>query len=73
MQLTASKVEHIVKFAKEMLADGHCVVIGLQSTGATTCEHPALPWHRRICLQASSMQGLVVEESHAFPVGQIYM
>ena len=33
VQLTASKVTHIVGFAKRMLADGHCVVIGLQSTG----------------------------------------
>ena len=34
VQLTASKVTHIIGFAKRMLADGHCVVIGLQSTGA---------------------------------------
>ena len=33
VQLTACKVKHIETFAKQMLAEGHCVVIGLQSTG----------------------------------------
>lgn len=34
VQLTACKVDHIEKFAKDQLAKGHCIVIGLQSTGA---------------------------------------
>lgn len=34
MQLTACKVEQIETFSKKMLAEGHCIVIGLQSTGA---------------------------------------
>lgn len=29
----ASKVSHVVKVAKEAIADGKCAVIGLQSTG----------------------------------------
>lgn len=33
LQLTACKVDDIEAFAKDMLAKGHCVVIGLQSTG----------------------------------------
>lgn len=33
VQLTACKVGPIEEFAKKMLAEGHCVVIGLQSTG----------------------------------------
>ena len=37
VQLTACKVDDIEAFAKDMLAKGHCVVIGLQSTGALPC------------------------------------
>ena len=33
LQLTACKVDDMVEYAKNMLAKGHCVVIGLQSTG----------------------------------------
>ena len=48
VQLTACKVDDIEAFAKDMLAKGHCVVIGLQSTGApprlsTPCWCPPLP------------------------------
>ncbi len=33
LQLTACKIDDIEAFAKKMLAKGHCIVIGLQSTG----------------------------------------
>ena len=33
LQLTACKIDDIESFAKKMLAEGHCIVIGLQSTG----------------------------------------
>ena len=38
MQLTACKVEQIETFSKKMLAEGHCIVIGLQSTGAHSAQ-----------------------------------
>ena len=45
MQLTACKVDDIEAFAKDMLAKGHCVVIGLQSTGEPALVvHPLLLW-----------------------------
>lgn len=31
---TAAKVPHIIALTRRALAEGHCVVIGLQSTGA---------------------------------------
>lgn len=34
---TAAKVPHIIALTRKALQEGHCVVIGLQSTGALTC------------------------------------
>ena len=41
VQLTGCKVDYIVDFAKDQLAKGYCIVIGLQSTG--DCQSPCLP------------------------------
>ena len=46
MQLTGCKVDYIVDFARDQLAKGYCIVIGLQSTG--NCRSPLFPCATRV-------------------------